>query len=176
MIETTTECLSFRELTQADLPALKLILQDEVTMFAYEHAFSDEEAQAWLDKQLGNYAQFGYGLWAVISKESGELIGQCGLTPQQVRDQTVLEIGYLFRRDCWHQGHATEAARAVKQYAFDQLKASGVYSIIRDNNLASMNVAIRNGMQVLDRIEKHYYGMTMPHYVFGVVNPQIKES
>lgn len=74
-------------------------------------------------------------------KESDELIGQCGLTMQSWKDTEVLEIGYLFNRKFWHQGYATEAAAACKQYAFEVLNAEEVCSIIRDMNLPSQNVA-----------------------------------
>lgn len=158
-----TERLYLRELEQGDFPALCKILQDEKTMYAYEGAFSDKEVQEWLDKQLGRYGKYGFGLWAVILKETGELIGQCGLTMQPWKDREVLEIGYLFRRDCWHQGYATEAARACKRYAFEVLKAKEVCSIIRDTNTASQNVALRNGMTAGDSWTKHYRGVDMPH-------------
>jgi len=75
----------------------------------------------------------------------------------------VLEIGYLFRRDCWHKGYATEAATACKQYAFETLGANEVCSIIRDTNTASQRVALRNGMTVKDSWTKHYRGVDMPH-------------
>lgn len=61
-----TERLLLREMTQEDFPALCCILQDEQTMYAYEGAFSDSEAQVWLDRQLERYRQLGFGLWAVI--------------------------------------------------------------------------------------------------------------
>ena len=77
-----TERLLLREMTQEDFPALCCILQDEQTMYAYEGAFSDSEAQVWLDRQLERYRQLGFGLWAVILKQTGEMIGQCGLTMQ----------------------------------------------------------------------------------------------
>lgn len=158
-----TERLYLRELEQEDFPALCKILQDEKTMYAYEGAFSEEEVQEWLDRQLARYAQYGFGLWAVIRKESGELIGQCGLTMQPWKDGEVLEIGYLFRRDCWHRGYAAEAARACKQYAFETLGAKEVCSIIRYTNTASQNVALRNGMEKRDSWTKHYRGVDMPH-------------
>lgn len=158
-----TERLSLRELEQSDFSALCAILQDEETMYAYEGAFTDAEVQEWLDRQLARYQKYGFGLWAVLLKETGELIGQCGLTMQPWKDEEVLEIGYLFRRDCWHQGYATEAAKACKKYAFEALNADEVCSIIRDTNAPSQKVALRNGMAVKDRWTKHYRGVDMPH-------------
>ncbi len=163
-----TERLHLRELEQADFSALCKILQDEETMYAYEGAFSEEEVQEWLDRQIGRYRKYGFGLWAAIRKEGEELIGQCGLTMQPWKDSEVLEIGYLFRRDCWHQGYATEAAKACKEYAFEVLKADEVCSIIRDTNLASQRVALRNGMTVKDSWVKHYRGVDMPHDRYAI--------
>ncbi len=158
-----TERLLLRRLTQGDFEALCKILKDEETMTAYEGAFTDEEVQQWLDRQLARYAQWGFGLWAVVLKETGEVIGQCGLTMQPWKEREVLEIGYLFQRAYWHQGYATEAARACKRYAFDVLKAEEVCSIIRDTNTASQRVALRNGMTAADSFTKHYRGVDMPH-------------
>ena len=153
-------------MTQEELDSLREILQDEETMVAYEGAFTDEETQKWLDWQRTLYREKGYGLWAVILKENGAMIGQCGLTMQTWKDQRVLEIGYLFNRSYWHQGYATEAAKACKEYAFKILKAPEVCSIIRDTNIASQNVAIQNGMKKKDTWTKHYRGVDMPHSRF----------
>ena len=161
-----TDRLSLREMTPSDLPAICRVLQDRETMYAYEHAFSDEEAAAWLNNQLRRYREDGFGLWAAVLKESGEIIGQCGLTWQNVDETRVVEVGYLFERAHWHKGYATEAAIACKEYAFDVLGSEKVYSIIRDNNYASQGVAKRNGMHLCGKIVKHYYGMDMPHLVY----------
>lgn len=158
-----TERLALREMQPSDFDALCRIMQDEQTMTAYEGAFSDAEVQAWLDRQLERYRTWGFGLWAVILKETGAMIGQCGLTMQPWKGQEVLEIGYLFERGYWHRGYATETARACKAYAFDVLNANEVCSIIRDTNTASQNVALRNGMQRADSWVKHYRGVDMPH-------------
>ena len=158
-----TERLTLREMTQDDLPALREILQDEETMYAYNGAFDEAETQAWLDRQLSRYAQYGFGLWAVVLKESGGMIGQCGLTMQPWRGDEVLEVGYLFNRAFWHHGYATEAARRCMEYAFDRLGAREVCSIIRETNLPSRRVAERNGMTVRDSWVKHYRGIDMPH-------------
>ncbi len=166
MIETKR--LYLRELQPSDREALSKILQDEQTMYAYEGAFSDAEVQAWLDKQLKSYQRNGFGLWAAVLKETGEMIGQCGLTWQELAGEQVLEIGYLFQRAFWHKGYASEAAMACKNYAFEMLQADEVFSIIRDTNGPSQRVAERNGMTRCGEFIKHYRGIDMPHYVYSV--------
>lgn len=163
-----TERLYLREMNQSDFRSLCKIMQDEETMYAYEGAFTDIEVQEWLDRQISRYQKWGFGLWAVILKEAAEMIGQCGLSMQPWKDTEVLEIGYLFQRSHWHKGYAVEAAKACKQYAFKTLNAREVCSIIRDTNIASQNVAIRNGMTVTDSWTKHYRGVDMPHYRYVV--------
>ncbi len=158
-----TERLCLREMGQSDFTSLCKIMQDQETMYAYEGAFSYSEVQEWLDRQIRRYQKWGFGLWAVILKETGGMIGQCGLTMQPWKEEEVLEIGYLFNRRFWHKGYAVEAARACKQYAFETLNAKEVCSIIRDTNIASQNVAIRNGMTMMDSWTKHYRGVDMPH-------------
>ena len=93
---------------------------------------------------------------------------------QPWKDKEVLEIGYLFERSYWHRGYATEAAKACKKYAFEILKANEVCSIIRDTNIASQNVAVRNGMTKMDTWTKNYRGVEMPHnrYVVAVEVPR----
>lgn len=163
-----TERLILREMNKNDYNALCRMLQDEEVMYAYEHAFSDKEAMEWLERQLCRYKEYGFGLWAVILKANGELIGQCGLTMQPCGEREVLEVGYIFCKEYWKNGYATEAAVACKEYAFDKLNSDCVYSIIRDNNVPSQKVAIRNGMTVTEKFVKHYYGMDMPHFLYSV--------
>lgn len=165
-----TDRLILREFTPDDFAALCLMLQDDVVMHAYEGALSDEEARAWLDNQLRRYREDGFGLWAVVLKETGEVVGQCGLTYQDVDAQGTrgVEVGYLFQRAHWHRGLATEAARACRDYAFDQVGMGKVHSIIRDTNVASQNVARRNGMAVEGSFVKRYRGVDMPHLVFSI--------
>ena len=163
-----TQRLTLREMTQDDFPALCRILQDPQVMYAYEGPFSNEEVQDWLDRQITRYRQWGFGLWAVVLQETGEMIGQCGLTMQPWKDQQVLEIGYLLQRAYWHQGYATEAAAACREYAFHTLDAEEVCSIIRDTNTASQQVALRCGMTRSDSWIKHYRGIDMPHYRYVI--------
>jgi RimJ/RimL family protein N-acetyltransferase len=163
-----TERLLLREMKMADFSALSKILQDSDVMYAYNGAFSDEEVQSWFDKQIKNYQTYRFGLWAVVLKENSQMIGQCGLTMQDYNGKQVLEIGYLFQKEFWHKGYATEAASACKDYAFNKLKADEVFSIIRNNNVPSQNVAKRNGMTICGEFIKHYRNADMPHLVFSV--------
>lgn len=163
-----TERLYLREMNQDDFDSLCKILQDEKVMYAYEGAFSDAEVHEWLNRQIARYHKWGFGLWAVMLKENDELIGQCGLTMQPWKNTEVLEIGYLFQHRYWHKGYATEAAQACKTYAFKTLHATEVCSIIRDTNIPSQKVAIKNGMTKQDRWVKHYKSMDMPHYRYIV--------
>ena len=163
-----TKRLYLREMKQSDFSSLCKIMQDQDVMYAYEHAFDNVEVQEWLDRQITRYSDYGFGLWAVILKETDEMIGQCGLTIQDCNSRQVIEVGYLFQKAFWHNGYASEAAIACKEYAFETLNADEVFSIIRDTNIASQNVAKRNGMTITDRLIKHYYGVVMPHLVFSI--------
>ena len=161
--------LRLREIEDEDFPALCRMLQDPAVMYAYEHAFSDQEAWDWLRRQQERYRTDGFGLWAVVEKATGEMVGQCGITWQSVGDgRQMPEVGYLLERAAWHKGYATEAARSCRDYAFNTLGFQEVCSIIRDNNLPSQSVARRNGMTPRGTLVKHYYDMDMPHVIFTV--------
>lgn len=161
-----TERLLLRPMTWEDRPAICAILQDERTMYAYEHPFSEEEVDDWMARQMKRYETDGFGLWAAVERNSGSLVGQIGLTLQEWEGKQVPEIGYLLNRRFWWMGYATEGAKACKAYAFEMLGLDAVYSIIRDNNLPSQGVARRNGMHPVGRQIKHYYHMDMPHTVW----------
>ena len=165
-----TERLRIRRLVESDLDNLKETLQDPLCMYAYEGPFSDEETKDWLNKQLYRYSSYGLGLWAVEDKITSSFLGQCGLTYQEWKDESVLEIGYLFARKNWGKGYAIEAAKATKEYAFGVLGEKEVCSIIRTTNIPSIKVALRNGMKEKDTYTKHYRGVDMPHIRFVAYN------
>lgn len=167
-IVLATPRLQLREMSLADMQPLAAILQDERVMYAYNGAFSEAETLAWMQKQLQRYRDFGFGLWAVLKRDTGEMIGQCGITMQEYRNTQVPEIGYLFAYKHWHQGYATEAAIACREYGFNVLHFDALYSIIRDTNIPSQRVALRNGMERIDSFVKHYRGEEMPHWVYRV--------
>lgn len=102
------------------------------------------------------------------------MIGQCGITMQEYKATQVPEIGYLLAHKYWHNGYAIEAATACREYGFNILHFNALYSIIRNTNIASQNVALRNGMSLIDTITTHYRGVDMPHMVFCVKKDETK--
>lgn len=171
-----TNRLKLKPICDDNFNDLKLLLQDSEVMYAYEHPFSDEECKTWFNNQLDRYKQKGYGLLGVFLKEDNTFIGQAGITKQNVNDEIVDEIGYLLKKEYWKKGYAIECAKALKEYGFNTLNLQKMYSIIRDNNISSQNVAKRNNMKKTITILKHYYNMDMPHYVYCISKDEFSKE
>lgn len=143
-----TERLLLRPLRPDDLDAMHAYLGDPQTMLYYPAPFSREFVKEWLVRNQERFEKFGYGLFGVVLKESGELIGDCGLVWQDLPDGPDLEVGYHFHRSHWGHGYATEAARACMEHAFCNAGVDHVISLIRPENLPSRRVAERNGLTI----------------------------
>ena len=168
MVILETKRLLLRELEPEDRKDLAEILQDPQVMHAYEHEFTDDDVQAWLDRQQERYRRDGFGLWAVVRRDTGEMVGQAGLTLQPYQDSQVLEVGYLLKRRHWHQGYAAKAAEGCKRYAFEKLGQRAVYSVIKADNAASIRVAERIGMEKADEFITQYFNGDMLHFLYRV--------
>ena len=125
---------------------------------------SKARAEYWIDKQLARYEENRFGLQALINKESGEFVGQCGLLLQEVDNEPVLEIGYSLLKPHWHKGYAIEAARLFKDYAFHTNFSDSLVSIIDTKNSSSQKVALSNGMTNLK--QTRFWDLDV--YVFGI--------
>jgi RimJ/RimL family protein N-acetyltransferase len=147
-----TRRLILRELHPDDLDAMHAFLGDARTMLHYPLPFSRDFVQQGIEKNLERYAKYGYGLFAAVLKETGELIGDCGLVWQDVEGVEELEVGYHFRRDHWNRGYATEAAKACIDFAFAHA-VNHVISLIRPENVASRRVAEKNGLRIVRRVD-----------------------
>ncbi|MCE1248313.1 MAG: GNAT family N-acetyltransferase [Firmicutes bacterium] len=145
----TTKRLLLRELVPEDKTALAAVLSDPESMKFYPEPFSDEKVAEWINKNIARYAEFGFGLWGVVLKENNLLIGDCGITYQQIDGETLPEIGYHIRPDYCGLGYATEAARACKEYAFYTLSFPEIYSYMYSGNTSSRRVAEKNGMTLV---------------------------
>ena len=145
MIET--ERLLLREYTMEDFDALYEILSDPETMQHYPAPFSREKARNWIAWNLENYQRYGFGLWAVVLKETGEFIGDCGLTLQDIDGQQLPEIGYHIHKKYWRRGYGKEAAQAVRDWAFRNTSFDILYSYMKYTNVGSYSTAMANGMK-----------------------------
>jgi ribosomal-protein-alanine N-acetyltransferase len=151
-----TPRLILRPMQATDLDAIHLIFTDSKVMTSFSVAcFSLEQTQRWLQRNLDHQSQYGYGLFSVILKTDGALIGDCGLENMEIDGHTLAELGYDFRSAYWNQGFATEAALAVRDYAFDVLHLPQLISLIRVGNFASRRVAEKVGMQLVEEFMRY---------------------
>ena len=159
-----TERLILRAMTQDDVDAIYAIVGDPIAMQYYPRTFTRQDAVEAIERNLRRYAKDGYGLFAVVLKGSGKVIGDCGLTWQLADDTPMLELGYHLQREHWGHGYATEAARACMEYAFRELGAEKLVSIIFAENQPSRRVAERNGM----RVERQVMHSGRPHLLYVI--------
>ena len=139
-----TNRLFLREYKFDDYDALYEIFSDAETMQHYPAPFDEEKTQGWIKWNLENYEKYGFGLWAVVLKETGEFIGDCGITIQDIDGELLPEIGYHIHKKYWRRGFAKEAARAVRDWVFTNTDYNEIYSY---TNVASYSTAIAIGMR-----------------------------
>jgi RimJ/RimL family protein N-acetyltransferase len=164
-----TSRLILREFSSDDVDALALVLSDAETMRFYPAPFDRAGVEQWIARNRQRYLEDGFGLRAMILKSSGELIGDCGLTVQDVDEIDEIEIGYHVRRDLWAQGLATEAARACRDYGFARLLVDRLISLIRTENVPSRRVAEKNGMTVWKEVMRK----DIRHFVYSIRREEI---
>lgn len=138
--------LAFRELNEDDLDDLAGLLGDPVVMKFYPRPRDRAEALEWIHWNQRLYREHGFGLWLMTLRETGEFVGDCGLTPQQVEGTTEIEIGYHVRADLQGRGLATEAATVCRDLARDELGVRRLIAIINPINVPSQRVALKLGL------------------------------
>lgn len=185
--------LRFRRLRATDYPLVAPILQDPETMYAWGHGFSYNEVCDWIANMLQRYREEGYGYFAGIHRDTGELIALAGPLSEPVGElgeetadgeepgeeesdgeepESVVGIGYIVRRDYWRKNYGMESARAALEYAFDVLNASRVVALIQPTNIPSLHIAADLGMKPIAMIQKEYQGREIPHVVCAVDLPE----
>ena len=146
MIETGR--LLLRPMRPEDVDELLHIFADPAVMASFGVApFDRPQMERWVRRNLDHQARYGYGLYSVILKANGLLVGNCGLEHLEDGDAREAELGYDFRSDYWNRGLATEAAAAVRDHAFGVLEIPRLISLIRQGNAASRRVAEKIGMR-----------------------------
>ena len=159
-----TSRLILRPFREDDLDLLAELMANPDFMRFSLGPYTREQTQSVLRKFL-SWNQAGLpSQFAVIFRRNNKLIGYCGFLHQQVDGRDETEIGYRLHPDYWGQGLATEAARAMRDHAFSDLKLSRVISLIHPDNLPSRRVAEKNGMQP----EKETVFRGFPTRVFAI--------
>jgi ribosomal-protein-alanine N-acetyltransferase len=162
-----TRRLLLRRFRNEDLDALAVLMSDAKFMRFSSGQCSREQTKEFLEKILAGYRKNAPSQFAVIVRSENKLIGYCGFFRQIVDEAEEIEIGYRLDSNYWGQGLATEAARAVRDHAFNDLKLDHVISLIHPDNLASRRVAEKNGLVV----EKETIFRGFRVLVFGIRRP-----
>lgn len=161
-----TERLVLRELTASDVDDLHQALGDPRSMRFYPHPFSREEVLAWIQWSQRSYAEHGHGLWGMVLRETGELVGDCGLVVQDVDGERLVEVGYHVKPAHQRLGLASEAAAACRDHAFRTLRLDRLIALIRPENTPSRGVAERIGMLIW----KSTLRGEIPHLVYAITS------
>jgi len=176
----TTERLRMRPLVSDDLSFFARVHADpEVARFLSSgKPRSYAETRTWLDKQIVWESEHGVSQMCVLSRDGERHLGRCGLSifeveredhpargellraywgpgsaPAGVPVTRELEIGYLIDSEAWGVGYATEAARCMRDYAFEELGAPRVMALIHPRNPASVRVAEKAGLARYDVVD-----------------------
>lgn len=159
-----TERLIIRSTEDGDAAGLHRIYSDpEVMKYIPGGAFDDtERVRRSIARSKEREASSGMTLWAVADKETGEFVGQCGVVPVDGKGPEI-ELAYHFARPYWGRGYATEAARAVADYAFGELNLERLLGLTFPANVPSQRVLEKAGFTYARDAE--WYGMTMREYV-----------
>ena len=145
-----TKRLILRNLTDDDFNSLYSVLADSDIMQHYPYTFDNTRVHNWILKNQERYEIFGFGLWAVVLKGSGKMIGDCGVTMQNINGSIKPEIGYHIAKKYQHQGCAKEASRRVRDWTFENTPFNIIYSYMKKSNIASSATARSNGMCYVD--------------------------
>ena len=142
-----TERLILRRQQAADIAPLVALWADaEVTRY-----MGGPRDREWLQSVLEETAQDPYAerydLWPVIEKETGQVVGHCGLLDKEVEGRTEIELNYVLVSSVWGKGYATEIGLALKRYAFESMRIDRLIALIEPENVASERVAVKIGLR-----------------------------
>ena len=140
-----TDRLTIRSFVESDIPRYAAIVADpEVTRYLGDGSpHSYEQAADYIDSCIKSEAEEGIARYAVILRETGELIGFCGFRKEYDR----IDFGWRYARHTWGNGYATEAAAAVLDYGINALKLSGIVARSAIENVGSVRVMEKIGLQ-----------------------------
>jgi ribosomal-protein-alanine N-acetyltransferase len=164
----TTARLKLRPFAPDDAEQAFAIFGDREVM-QYSVSGIDEtlsQTAARIAGYLQDHQRDGFGLWAMVDRGPGHLVGVGGL--RRLEHGNEVELYYRLRRNRWGQGLATEAASALIDRGFSELGLRRIFAFIDPANLASQRVALRVGMAYVE--DTLYDGIPVQSYV--ITNPR----
>jgi len=168
-----TSRLFLREMVSDDRKSLSDIISDRETMRFYPQPYDESGVTRWLNWSIENYRTFGFGLWAVCLRSSGEMIGDCGITIQNINGTFRPEIGYHINKKFWRNGYAHEAALAVRDWGFTNTPFAALYSYMNSKNIPSYSTAASVGMHF---IEEFKVDDSQSDFVYRITRDEWKEN
>ncbi len=148
----TTDRLIVREMCLEDMPEYYKLYESLNECDFVEELYPYEEECEFVKNYIQNmYTFFGYGLWLVFLKETGELIGRVGIENREIDNTTKQEIGYLIGKDYQEQGYAYEACEATIEYARTMLNLDELFACIHRDNFKSIALVEKLGFRIYAR-------------------------
>ncbi|SFT15330.1 GNAT family N-acetyltransferase [Paenibacillus sp. BC26] len=154
MIYLETARLRLRDWEEADLAPFAEMNADEEVMRYFPKPLSADETKVFYNNIVSEFAECGFGLYAVEVKETNRFIGFIGFHHATFESDFTpcIEIGWRLKKEAWGKGYATEGAAACLDYGFNGLGFSDVYSFTADMNKPSSQVMVKIGMNFM----KHF--------------------
>jgi RimJ/RimL family protein N-acetyltransferase len=162
-----TDRLVLRPLSLGDLDEMATLLGDAEALTLWGDPLDRAGARSWIERNLARYEADGFGRCAVVMRETGELVGDCGLIRTVVEGTGEIELGWIVRHSHWNRGIATEAAAAWRDHAFGTLELERLVSMVSERNVASRRVAEKLGMAV----EREAMWGGLPHLMYSMRRP-----
>ncbi|MDQ7918159.1 GNAT family N-acetyltransferase [Mesonia sp. MT50] len=162
-----SERLIFRKLTEQDISSWAefFVNNDRLQFFNFDLSKSKEAlAEEWIQIQLKRYQNNQFGHLAAELKSDGTFIGLAGILPREFKGKQEYEVAYSLKPAYWGKGYGTEMAKIMKNFGFKYLETPRLISMISFGNEASINVAKKNGMQLL--FDAEFEGELL--HIFGI--------
>jgi RimJ/RimL family protein N-acetyltransferase len=161
----TTERCFLREFALFDMDALFALYEQPGVTDYMEGLYAREEEERYERAYIENmYRYYGYGMWLVCKKETGEIIGRAGLEHRDYHGTAELEMGYLIAPSEQRKGYATEVCRALIEYARENLEFPRINCLIRADHLVSKQLAERLGFTFFEKMNIN--GTEMDRYIY----------
>ena len=158
----TTPHLSLRPWRPEDGKALFNILQEEniLRYFPDPSPPSIQKVDQYITHHLAHWEKYGYGHWAVVTREEELVVGWNGL--EYLAEINETEVAYLLSKRVWGRGYATEAAIAAVHFGFEHADLDAIIGLVHSENIGSVRVLEKGGLSFVDRIS--LWGMVMSRY------------